>query len=349
MQKSTFSVIIKVLLILLVGVNLSYMQSLAKVGTVGSQFLKVGMSARGIGLSGTGNTRYDDAGAIFYNPAGLNFISPQSFVFSKVSWLADMDFVATAIAFKLRTINLGLHVVSFNSGEIEETTVLEQQGTGRTFSANSWAVGITGARMLTDYFGVGLTVKAFYEDYLKGLDYGNGFGTGVGWAIDIGTVYLTNFRNMSFGMVIRNFGPDFKIKGEYQDYDNGEILEGKEKFRSHPIPLQFRFGISIDAIRLPNIVAVLNADLVHPNDNLTHVDLGMEVNLFNLLFLRGGYAIGDNNVSDIEFQGYDSRGLTSGFGIHVPLGKYLLKVDYAVADYRVLNYIHTINVIFDLK
>ncbi|MDZ7260742.1 MAG: PorV/PorQ family protein, partial [candidate division KSB1 bacterium] len=128
-----------------------YAQQMAKVGMVGAQFLKIPVGARGIAMGDAFNVIVDDATAVFWNPAGLNQIKNGSLFFSHTRWLADIKMEAGALA---KTFpGFGTVALSFSylsSGDIEETTVFEQEGTGRFFSTSNLMLGLSYARWLTD-------------------------------------------------------------------------------------------------------------------------------------------------------------------------------------------------------
>ena len=56
------------------------------------------------------------------------------------------------------------------SGKMNETTYIDQNGTGNTFSTSSFAIGLGYAIKLTDKFSFGFHWKFLYEDFLNGLD-----------------------------------------------------------------------------------------------------------------------------------------------------------------------------------
>ena len=60
---------------LLVLLTVPAQSAIKKVGQTGLQFLKVDVGARAAAMGGAYNMVGDDAGAIFYNPAGIGKVS----------------------------------------------------------------------------------------------------------------------------------------------------------------------------------------------------------------------------------------------------------------------------------
>ena len=139
----------------------------AKVGTTGAQFLELEVSSRAMGMGGAFTAVADDISAVYYNPAGLTSLYGREAAFTYISMPADVGFGFGAIGLPLESIGgfLGISAYALTSGEIIETTWErgEQEGTGRTFGYNDFAVGVSYGRYLTDRFSVGFSVKFLRE------------------------------------------------------------------------------------------------------------------------------------------------------------------------------------------
>ena len=72
----------------------------AKVGTAGVQFLKVGVSARAIGM-GSFTAVADDASALYFNPSGLVQLTMPEGTFSYIHYPAELKFVNIGGVFPL--------------------------------------------------------------------------------------------------------------------------------------------------------------------------------------------------------------------------------------------------------
>jgi hypothetical protein len=332
-------VLIIVIIGLLFGGNL-FAQGIAKVGTAGYQFLKIPAGARGVSLGDAGDVIIRDASTMFLNPAALNYVENYSVFINHSEYLADMSHEAIGIAKNFSGLGtIGINLVYLDSGPIDETTVEFQNGTGNTFNAKSYAVGISFARMLTDRFGVGANVKYVNEDLTSGLSEDNATGA---WAVDMGTYYYPGFKyfeNLRLSMSIRNFGPEVRLSGSYYDFDGikGQFLEEESSYSEFPLPLTFRFGIGFDPVDTKNHKLSLAVMGEHPNDNKERLNLGSEYVFNNLLALRGGYVLN-----------HDTRTFSAGFGLQInALGNTSLKIDYAYTQYGVLEDFQIFSLLFD--
>ena len=282
-------VILSLLIVTLFFLGNSFAQEFAKVGTAGAQFLKIGIGARGVAMSEAYSAVCNDASSIFWNPAGLTHIENNSAIMAHAEWLADISYEAAAFAKNFR--NIGIIGVSFaylSSGDMEETTVEQQEGTGRMFNTSDVMIGLSYARQLSDKFSIGGNIKYVKET----LDTQNAWA----WAIDIGTLYYTGFRSLRMGMYIRNFGPELKIDGTYNDYDNGSYildadtqLPEDKSYLPYHMPMTFVVGIAYDIFEDEDKFLTFAVDLLHPNDNVEKLNFGAEFRLFNMLSLRTGY------------------------------------------------------------
>ena len=213
---------------------------------------------------------------------------------------------------------------------MNETTYIDQNGTGNTFSTSSYAMGLGYAIKLTDKFSFGFHWKFLYEDFLNGLDgYNEDYGTGSSFAIDVGTLYNTGYKSLKIGMSIRNFGPDVNLDGTYIDFEGGEEIIDEitgevieHKFKPYGLPLTFRFGISADPLENKNqklTVAIIGEN---PADNLERLNCGLEYSYNTNYFARLGYVYN-----------HDTRGLSYGFGLaNIPiqsLGKMNIDIGFS--------------------
>ena len=279
----------------------------AKVGTTGAQFLELGVSARAMGMAEAFVAVTDDISAIYYNPAGLTSLYGREASFTYVSMPADVGYGFGAIGLPLESVGgvLGVGVYALSSGEMIERTNTDFQGTGRTFGWNDFALSVSYGRYLTDRFSIGFTVKyigEFAHDY-----------SASGWSADVGTLYDTGHRGFKIGMAITNFGPDMTM--DQDDY---------------PLPMNFKFGGSINLIESVDHLVVAGAEGAHPADNLEKYNTGLEYTFKERFVLRSGYRFN-----------YDTDGFTVGGGLMIPFGEESeIRVDYAFQDWDVLTEVH---------
>ncbi|HQM36192.1 MAG TPA: PorV/PorQ family protein [Candidatus Marinimicrobia bacterium] len=353
-----------IIVILLLGINVQ--AQTAKVGLVGAQFLKIDVGARGMALSDAVLPLADDASACFWNPANLSLIDKGSAFLSNVSWLADIQYNALAFSWKLERFgSVGAFLSNMNTGEMEETTIELQQGTGNTFSSTGTQVGVSYSRWLTDKFSFGANLKYVFEDLASGLSgTSSDFAQGGTWAIDIGTYYITGIKSIRFGTVIKNFGPEIQLGGYYYDYELADTIKTeaqipdpndptkyitvevpeKREFRAYHLPMMFQFGIAFDPINSGNHKLTVSAVITQPNDNLQRYNLALEYWFMNILALRAGYSIGQYEkltgfeddgtaIYKSSYQGQDLRRLSFGAGINWKK----LRLNLAMTEFDILS------------
>lgn len=311
---------------------------LAKVGTAGAQFLKLPVGARGSALNNSMLAKVEDASAVFWNPAGLSRIERMSAFYTHSSLFFDTSFDGAAFAYRMPGLGtFGLSFVYYSSGDIEETTITNQYGTGNTFQYTDLAVGASYSRRMTNRFSVGANVKYVQENYAAGLDDNLKAGN-IG--IDLGLLYYTDFSGLTIGMNVKNFGPQLRPEGTYVDYDNGAAITDADgnpiqnDYKEYPMPLVFQFGTAFDPINTGPHKMTVYSTIEHPNDNIERINLGVEYG-FDIpvakFALRGGYTLG-----------HDVRGLSFGAGLNYNG----IQFDYALVDYGLLNYVNTVSIAF---
>jgi len=276
----------------------------AKVGTAVAQFLEIPFSARAEGMGSAFIAVADDISAVCYNPAGLAWQTRRQVAISHTLLYAGIHHDFGAFSMPAAGAVVGISFVSLYTGEMIETTPYMPEGTGRTFAAGDLAVSATYSRLLTDRFSVGLNLKYIGEFYADVHAHG--------WAMDIGTIYKTAFKDLRLGMKLSNFGPDLKFIQQ-----------------SGPLPMAFHFGMAVEIINNSMHRITLDAEGSHPNDNLEKFQAGMEYAYKEFAFLRGG----------IKYQ-YDSDLFTLGGGVKLPIGGLMSRIDYSFTYMRDLESVH---------
>ena len=314
---SFIAIVTGVVTFILMTAPISNGQDFAKVGTSGAHFLDIGMGARGVAMgdayTAVGAT---DATATFWNPSAMAFGDGMNFVGTYVQYFADITYGSGAVALPVDNVGtFGLSFAYLNTGEMEETTVYQPEGTGEMFSASDVMIGVTYSRALTDKFAFGGNFK-YIQETLADLK-----ASAV--AFDLSTLYYTGFRSLRLGMIVRNFGPDLEFDGDYIDYNNGTPLPDKEGYSPFHMPLTFKVGMAYDIFQANSTHQItLSADAVHPNDSYERINLGGEYTFLNTLAVRGGF-----------ITNHDTAGLTLGLGVNMAN----FQVDYLYSDFGVLD------------
>jgi len=262
----------------------------AKVGSVGAKFLNVGIGTHSMGMAQAFTAVGNDAEAIYWNPAGIALVTGTSVFIDRVNLWDDIGLTSVSITQTMGFAGVfGFFYSGITSGQWEETTAEQTEGTNNFVEYRAFQTGISYARFLTDRFAFGANIKMVREDY---PDFPRNPHDVTGFALDVGGYYKTGFRDLTIGLSIQHFGPDLTISGKYEDYEDGNIVNPEEEFESYPLPIMFRGGIAMTVFEMEQMKAQVAIDLIHPGDNLERYAIGGEVTFLDILKLRTGYQLG---------------------------------------------------------
>ncbi|MBP7460972.1 MAG: PorV/PorQ family protein [Candidatus Delongbacteria bacterium] len=336
-MRNKFLFFIMIWAVMMIGwsASLSAGEDNTKVGTTGASFLEIGVGARAVGMGGAFVAIADDASALYWNPGGISRLQSKEVLFVHTQWLADVSFNYVGLAVPLGSFGtLGGSITTLGMDDMEVTTVTYPDGTGEKFSAGDFCMALTYGRSLTDRFSIGANFKYINQNIWH--------MNASGMAIDIGTLFTTQFNGLKIGMSISNFGGKLKMEGkdaiirhdidENKTGNNGQII-GHLDTDKFAMPLIFRVGLSMDVLKSGMNRVTLATDALHPNDNTEHINVGGEYAFRDRVFLRAGY----NSL----FMKDSEEGFSAGGGIcYRVMGNVLLKLDYAYTQFGDLNDIH---------
>jgi hypothetical protein len=284
-----------------------------KVGTIGAQFLKIGVGARATGMGEAYTSIADDASAVYWNPAGIARLQGNIVSFSHTAWPAELDLNQGAYIFSVGFIPgmLAVHARALTMEPELRTDTTHPEGDGTFFDAGWLTVGVTYGRSFTDKFSAGITANVVQGD----LDE----NTATTAAFDFGVLYDTGFRSLRLGMAISNMGSEMTF------IDNGEDVG---------MPIMFRLGSSIMLAQQGPHAILSSVEFSHPPDNAERANWGAEYGFRDFFFLRGGYKFN-----------YDSEGVTGGAGVRFPASVgTTAQVDYSYNDFETLGNVHRFSV-----
>ena len=136
MKRSILNLLLPLGTALMILSGSAFAQGVSYKGTSAANFLKVAMGAAYVAGGESDLTLAKDASSLWYNPGAISRIPKSSAVFSHSSWLVETSFINAAVALPLGGFTVGFDLTYFGSGDIEETTLLKQDGTGRVVSAS---------------------------------------------------------------------------------------------------------------------------------------------------------------------------------------------------------------------
>ena len=308
----------------------------AGTGTSGAQFLQLGGGGRPSALGGAFTAFGQGLESIYINPAGLANLKQREAAFTHSEFYADMTYENVALGIPVAFGSVTLSAVALLSGDIEETTLDEPQGTGETFNANDYSFNISYARKMTDKFSAGITFKYLLMNIAE--------LQATGYAFDFGATYDIGVKNIRIGFVLSNFGPDLRYSGEKLEYETQKSTDNPNQatdvnaaYESElfQLPLTFRVGLAYDAINNENHRITILADGLNPNDQKENLAAGIEYCFNNKYFLRAGHAgVLNNGYRD---GGINQRGFTFGAGAIIDFGSSNLVFDYCFEEHKYLS------------
>jgi opacity protein-like surface antigen len=318
----------------------------SKVGTTAAQFLGISVGPRAIAMGSAYAASNEDVTSLYWNPGAIAQASKSQFVFANTEWLVGTKFRWFGLMLSLDDENaVGLSVTQLDYGEDEVTTVANPDGTGQYWSAKDLAVAVSYSRRLTDRFSIGGSAK-----YVNQTIYHE---TASNVTFDVGLLYATGFSGLRIGMSLSNFGGDLTLSG--QDLINkvnidpavtggNKNLVGYLKTDPWPMPLFFRVGVSLEAVKSEQFVLTLAGDALRPNDNDMSGNFGAELGFEDTFFLRGGYKslFAHEPALDKTDQ---QEGLALGAGLRYNVeGVASVEVNYAWSKFGVFGNLNTIGV-----
>ena len=279
-------------------------------GSADAQFLKIGVSSRAAAMGGAYIAVADGAEAVFYKPAALARISGTDITFTHTAWFAGINHEFASIAHTFSRIGtFAVSMTALYTDEMKVRTPLQPDGTGETFFSSNFRAGLSYGCYLTDRVTFGGTINyihlSLYSDF-----------TADAYSIDISTFYVTEFRDFRFGMMIANFGSDIKFVNE-----------------SYPLPVNFTFGASMNAVQAERQKLLVSLSAVKPNDGQPLLQIGSEWNYNDLIFIRLGYKP-NHNTETFSF----------GSGVQVNISGYKVDFDYSYSDFSLLSAAHRLGI-----
>ncbi|MGB0403364.1 MAG: PorV/PorQ family protein [Salibacteraceae bacterium] len=287
-------------------------------------FLKNDASSRSAGMGGANITLSEDGFSSFTNPASIttfdniNISSSNFFIGDGI----NQSFISVITPWNEKNTSFMFTVNNLASGKQEVRTEFQPEGTGEYFYVTNTALGLGVAKNLSDQFSFGLKIKYIYESMAQYKSHSV--------AADLGFLYKTDIRDLSFAVSVNNFGGSSKLNGDFQAVSFGSSNTNTPD--KYPLPTTFKIGISALAIDKDDHKLLAAAQLNHPNDNSENLRFGLEYGYKKLVFVRAGYVFGRKSYKFPTF----------GAGYRTRIGHKPLEVNYAMIPSQFLGVQHTI-------
>jgi len=273
-------------------------------------FLKNDMNPQSFGMGGASVANPGNLYSAQTNPAALVQIEGSGIALSNMVIGAGIQqsFLYGAKVLESGAV-LGVGVNSLNSGAMEVRTEFEPNGTGQQFYVNNTAIGLNYAQRLSQNFSIGVGVKYVYE----------GISTYTNHTLtsDLGFLYSTDFKDLTFAIGLQSFGGNSSMSGDELEVGYNRTVVTLDNYTA---PTVFRMGLSLVPYEKDNKRLLVAAELNHPSDNAENIRLGSELSFRDLLYVRLGYKL------SVKGQNLPSAGL----GIKTRIGAHPLFVDYGI-------------------
>ncbi len=293
------------------------------VGTAGAQFMRVPVGARAVALGRAYVANAFDGSAAFWNPAGImQTEGRRTMFFGHTEYAAGIDLEHASLHWHGQNYGWGLSAGMLRSGDIPRTDEFHQEGTGHTFRADQYHLGLSMARLMTDRFSFGLTGRLYQENLDEFVMRG--------FLVDLGVLYFVGVGDLRVGFAVRNFGADMRPGGTPPALPG---YEASSEFQSVSAPTSGSFGVSYTWSLSRKLGLLTTADFHHPTDYSESFRMGTELGLDGRLYLRGGF---ETNR--------DEGGLAAGFGVKLARDGWDVRLDYALHDMGAFGVMHHVTV-----
>jgi len=320
----------KFLLIFIISVSCLMGQS--KIGSSAAPFLNIAIGPRAVSMGGAFIATASDVTSLYWNPAGASRSETNEALFSYSNWFADINYNWAGAMLNLGGAGtIGLSVTYLDYGDMEVTTLSEQDGTGQFFNASDMSLALTYAYNLTDRFSIGGNVKYIQQKIW------NSSATAI--ALDLGVLFLSDIYGLRIGATITNFGSAMQMDGKdllVQHDINPNISGNNDQILANlqtddfPLPLTFKIGLAMDLVDAENHRFTLATDAIHPNDNSESLNVGAEYIFYNTIAFRIGYKS--------LFLDNTEEGFTAGVGLNYDFNPVLgIRFDYAYQNFGILD------------
>lgn len=293
-------------------------------GSTGSNFLKIGVGGRNIGMGEVGAAVSNDVNSIVWNPAGLSQIKGPELSFMHNEWLQSINYDYLGYAHPLNRNNgvIGVSLYSVYMDKIDGYDENDNPSGG--VKASDFAGTLSYARELKNWsskqiiLSGGINLK-FIQEKLDD-ESANAYAGDIGLLcrLPLSFFYALNTDSVSgdssqptvgIGAVVQNVGSGIKF------------LEDRA-----PLPTNYKFGLSLNALK-NSLVAGLDYNI--PRQENPRINMGVEYTCWDIVSVRSGYVFG----LDV------GEGLRIGMGLKFKI----FQLDYAYSPYGDLGNSHRFN------
>ena len=312
-------------------------------------------ASAGINLLNTGSI--SGVEAMRLNPAGLQFDGRTQMIAGHMRLFdgAGVAMNSAGLAFKYgENGTIGFTLSSVDFGDIQNTTVLQPEGTGGTFSPNFVTIGAGYSHSFKDKIFVGILFRGISETVIN--------VTATGLAMDAGVQYRGGKDDrVKLGISLRNVGPAMTFRGEGLSQEiettapqtSQYFLQAGLRPAKYELPTVLNLGASYD------FFLAGGRDYIRAMGNFTsnafsrdNLGLGVEYSFKNMFFARAAYKVGLGAIPEGTSDLY--TGISAGFSVNLKTSrkeenKNRIGVDYAYRTTQHFAGTHNIGIRYTIK
>ena len=149
-----------VLLTLSIITTLSFSQTINRYGSTAANFLEIGAGSATTAMGDAGVTFAEGPSSAYWNPAAVAFIQRNENAFMIQPWVLDINMMYVGSTIHVNRVGtFAFSLTHMGYGDMEVTSMTQQDGTGEKFSANEYSAGLTYSRKIVKWFSFGATAK----------------------------------------------------------------------------------------------------------------------------------------------------------------------------------------------
>lgn len=281
------------------------------VGTTSGQFLKIGPSARALGMASSFGAVSDDVYAIHFNPAGLSQIKKEEVSATYLKYFADVNYGFLGYVKPSQSGAMGFGITYLIVDGMEKRD--ESENFIGNFNAKDMSMVVSYTRKnVMEKSLPGMNIGGTVRTIISEIDQTTAYSA----SVDIGAFY-SPLEKLNIAVVLQNISWGIKYKEE------ADIL-----------PLNLKLA---GAYKITNILTVASDIDMYLIDAISYASVGVEYSIGKYLILRGGYRYG-----------YDTQHLGSLVGVAVGMGVRMwnVGVDYAFVPFGDLGDTHRVSLSF---
>lgn len=213
--------------------------------TTAVPFLLLAPDSRAGGMGESGGGLADNSSAIFWNPAGIAFLTGSEVGFTHSNWLPqfNLDMFYDYATYRQYMESIGgsitASVTFMNFGEFVQTGSDSPEEIGK-FRSFDGALTLGYATKLSQDWGIGFNFRVIHSRLApKGAEQEQGSGTSTSISFDVGTMWRPSNLELPF---IGDVGNKFSIGVNMSNL--GPKIYYMDKAQADPIPTNFRLGMA---------------------------------------------------------------------------------------------------------